>query len=381
LCKRCRSDAPLATESAPTPVIDLPLGATEDRVVGALDIERAPTRGEKAFEPGLLAAAHRGFLYIDRGEPARRSCGRSAARRRRLGREGGGARGAVAAPSGALRAGRVGQPRGGGLRPRLLDRFGLSVEISSPRVLADRVQVLRRRDAYDRDPHAFAAGWTAADAEAGATVTAARARLPDVTIPDDILETAAALCLALGADGLRGEVTLMRVERARAALTGDMQADKSHLRAVAPSALRHRLRRDPLDEAGSSVRVERAGRACDHRGSGRVSEARTIAPVAPAPAPAPAPGIAKAPSAAGEAPTAAGKAHSGGDARARWRDAALGAALLAVDPEGLGGALARARAGPARDAWLTRWRALQQGPAPRRIPLTSRTRSCSAGWI
>lgn len=222
-----------------------------------------------------------------------------------------------------------GNPEEGGLRPRLLDRFGLSVEISSPRVLADRVQVLRRRDAYDRDPHAFAAGWTAADAEAGATVTAARARLPDVTIPDDILETAAALCLALGADGLRGEVTLMRVERARAALTGDMQADKSHLRAVAPSALRHRLRRDPLDEAGSSGRVERAGRAGDHRGSGRVSEARTIAPAAPAPAPAPAPGIAKAPSAAGEAPTAAGKAHSGGDARAlarrgAWRGAAGG---------------------------------------------------------
>jgi magnesium chelatase subunit I len=92
-----------------------------------------------------------------------------------------------------------------------------------------------------------------------------------VTIPDDILETAAALCLALGADGLRGEVTLMRVERARAALTGDMQADKSHLRAVAPSALRHRLRRDPLDEAGSSGRVERAGRAGGS--SGRVERA------------------------------------------------------------------------------------------------------------
>lgn len=249
-------DAP--AETVPTPVVDLPLGATEDRVVGALDIERALTRGEKAFEPGLLAAAHRGFLYIDEVNLLEdhvvdllldvAASGENVVEREGL---------SLRHPARFVLVG-SGNPEEGELRPQLLDRFGLSVEIASPRELSERVEVLRRRDAYDRDPAAFAEAWAEADRAAREDILAARERLPGVETPDAVLEKSAELCLALGADGLRGELTLMRAARALAACEGAPAADMSHLRAVAPSALRHRLRRDPLDEAGSTARVARA---------------------------------------------------------------------------------------------------------------------------
>jgi len=241
----------------PRPVIDLPLGVTEDRVVGALDIEKALRKGEKAFEPGLLARANRGFLYIDEVNLLEdhivdllldvAATGENVVERDGL---------SVRHPARFVLVG-SGNPEEGELRPQLLDRFGLSVEVETPRDIEDRIEVVRRRDAFERDPAAFAAQWAEAEAGLRARIETAQARLDAVEAPEAALRQAAQLCLALGADGLRGELTLIRAARAQAALDGSDAIEASHLKAVAPSALRHRLRRDPLDEAGSGARIER----------------------------------------------------------------------------------------------------------------------------
>ncbi len=258
-CPHCsgRADA-RRSHLAPVPVVDLPLGATEDRVVGALDLERALTRGEKAFEPGLLARANRGFLYIDEVNLLDdhlvdllldvAASGINTVEREGL---------SIRHPAKFVLVG-SGNPEEGELRPQLLDRFGLAVEVTTPTDLPTRIDVVRRRDAYERDPAGFCASYAKADRALQKRLTAARARLPGLDVPDATLEAAARLCLALGTDGLRGELTLMRTARALAAYEGAETVGIDHLRQVAPSALRHRLRRNPLDESGSTARVARA---------------------------------------------------------------------------------------------------------------------------
>ena len=152
----------------------------------------------------------------------------------------------------------TGNPEEGELRPQLLDRFGMSVEVKTPGDLRSRIEVVRRRDDFERDSATFIAAWTKEEAKLRKKITSARERLPSVTVSDTTLERAAKLCMALGTDGLRGELTLMRAARALAALDGTKAVGDEHLRRVAPSALRHRLRRNPLDDAGSGVRVDRA---------------------------------------------------------------------------------------------------------------------------
>ncbi len=243
--------------SRPTPVIDLPLGATEDRVVGALDIERALTRGEKAFEPGLLARANRGYLYIDEVNLLEdhivdllldvAQSGENVVEREGL---------SIRHPARFVLVG-SGNPEEGELRPQLLDRFGLSVEVKSPNDIEERIEVIRRRDAFENDHAAFMKRWRSADTKIRNRILTARDVLPKIETPDSILRDCAALCIALGSDGLRGELTLLRTARALAAYEGDTVLTRDHLRAIAPSALSHRLRRDPLDEAGSATRVAR----------------------------------------------------------------------------------------------------------------------------
>lgn len=241
----------------PTPVIDLPLGATEDRVVGALDIERALTRGEKAFEPGLLARANRGYLYIDEVNLLEdhivdllldvAQSGENVVEREGL---------SIRHPARFVLVG-SGNPEEGELRPQLLDRFGLSVEVTSPRDIETRVEVMRRRDAYENDNAAFMKKWRAKDSALRKAILTARANLPGLQTPGVVLHDCAALCIALGSDGLRGELTLLRAARAQAAFEGADKVTRQHLKTVATSALSHRLRRDPLDEAGSGARVAR----------------------------------------------------------------------------------------------------------------------------
>ena len=257
-CDDCRVRQSRQTAKVPVPVVDLPLGATEDRVVGALDLERALTRGEKAFEPGLLARANRGFLYVDEVNLLEdhlvdllldvAATGQNVVEREGL---------SIRHPARFVLVG-SGNPEEGELRPQLLDRFGLSVEVRTPADLPTRIEVVRRRDAFDRDPSAFVAAWAKEEARLRRRIVAAKARLPEVSVGDAALERVAQLCLALGTDGLRGELTLMRAARAVASIDGDLEVSDLHLRRVAPAALRHRLRRDPLDESGSTARVERA---------------------------------------------------------------------------------------------------------------------------
>lgn len=246
-----------AVESRSAPVIDLPLGVSEDRVLGALDIERALTRGEKAFEPGLLARANRGYLYIDEVNLLEdhivdllldvAQSGENLVEREGL---------SIRHPARFVLIG-SGNPEEGELRPQLLDRFGLSVEVTSPRDIETRVSVIQRRDAFDRDPVGFMAEWAGAEADLSAAIVSGRDRLAGVATPSTSLYDCAALCIALGSDGLRGELTLLRAARALAAWQGDAAVTRAHLKTVAPMALRHRLRRDPLDEAGSTTRVQR----------------------------------------------------------------------------------------------------------------------------
>lgn len=263
LCEECqhrarKANGALKSRRVPVPVVDLPLGATEDRVVGALDLERALSHGEKAFEPGLLARAHRGFLYIDEVNLLEdhlvdllldvAASGENVVEREGL---------SVRHPARFVLIG-SGNPEEGELRPQLLDRFGLSVEVRTPDDLKTRIEVVRRRDAFEQDAQGFTTRWKKEDGRIRRRIESARARLSAVQVPDAALERAARLCMGLGTDGLRGELTLIRAARAVASLEGDTTVGDAHLRRVAPAALRHRLRRNPLDEAGSSARVERA---------------------------------------------------------------------------------------------------------------------------
>lgn len=246
------------TVSRPTPVVDLPLGVTEDRVTGALDIERALTRGEKAFQPGLLAQANRGYLYIDEVNLLEdhivdllldvAQSGENVVEREGL---------SIRHPARFVLVG-SGNPEEGELRPQLLDRFGLSVEVRSPSDIDERIEVVRRRDAYETNPKNFLRRFRPKDREIRDRILAARETLPETETKKTILRDCAQLCVTLGADGLRGELTLLKSARALAAYDGETVVTRDHLRAVAPLALAHRLRRDPLDEAGSSARVARA---------------------------------------------------------------------------------------------------------------------------
>ena len=260
-CEECEArklKGALKSHAVPVPVVDLPLGATEDRVVGALDLERALAQGIKAFEPGLLARANRGFLYIDEVNLLEdhlvdllfdvAASGENVVEREGL---------SVRHPARFVLVG-SGNPEEGELRPQLLDRFGLSVEVRTPQDLPSRVEVVKRRDAFERDGEAFGKAWAKEEARVRRQIVAGRARIGDVSVPDAALERAAQLCMALGTDGVRGELTLIRAARAFAALQGDAVVGDAHLKRIAPPALRHRLRRNPLDDAGSSVRVDRA---------------------------------------------------------------------------------------------------------------------------
>ena len=242
----------------PTPVVDLPLGVTEDRVLGALDIEKALSEGIKDFEPGLLAKANRGYLYIDEINLLEdhivdllldvAQSGENLVEREGL---------SIRHDARFILIG-SGNPEEGELRPQLLDRFGLSVEVASPRDIDARIEVIERRDAFERDQKAFMKRWRARDTRLRNRILAARDALDGVATPKAALRDCAELCLTVGSDGLRGELTLLNAARAHAAFHERAEVTRDDVLAVAPSTLRHRLRRDPLDEAGSTTRVARA---------------------------------------------------------------------------------------------------------------------------
>ncbi|NBX54591.1 MAG: magnesium chelatase ATPase subunit I [Betaproteobacteria bacterium] len=260
-CPVCQTKSPnakLPLERLPVAVVDLPLGATEDRVVGALDLEKALSQGIKQFSPGLLAQAHRGFLYIDEVNLLDdhlvdllidvAASGENLVEREGL---------SVRHPARFVLVG-SGNPEEGELRPQLLDRFGLSVQVRTPQDLALRVEIIKRRDGFEKDPAAFKAQWQKENQKLQKRIVKARERMAHVSVSDDMLLLCARLCQQLGTDGLRAELTLLRATRALAALQGQSSVQAVHLQSMAPLALRHRLRRNPLDDTDSGTRVQRS---------------------------------------------------------------------------------------------------------------------------
>ncbi|MEV7236077.1 putative cobaltochelatase [Streptomyces sp. NPDC051020] len=230
--------------------VELPVGASEDRLVGALDIERALTDGVKAFEPGLLADAHRGILYVDEVNLLHDHLvdlllDAAAMGASYVEREGVSVRHAAR----FLLVGTM-NPEEGELRPQLLDRFGLTVEVAASRDTDQRVEVVRRRLAYDDDPAGFAARWAEEEGELRERIAAARALLPHVVLGDRALRQIAATCAAFEVDGMRADIVMARTATALAAWAGRTDVLAEDVRQAALLALPHRRRRNPFDAPG-----------------------------------------------------------------------------------------------------------------------------------
>ncbi|MBT2456452.1 putative cobaltochelatase [Streptomyces sp. ISL-86] len=234
----------------PARMVELPVGASEDRLVGALDIERALAEGVKAFEPGLLADAHRGILYVDEVNLLHDHLidlllDAAAMGASYVEREGVSVRHAAR----FLLVGTM-NPEEGELRPQLLDRFGLTVEVAASREPAQRVEVVRRRLAYEDDPVGFATRWAADEHDVRARVVAARALLPQVALGDNALLQIAATCAGFEVDGMRADIVMARTATALAAWAGRTGVRKEDVRQAALLALPHRRRRNPFDAPG-----------------------------------------------------------------------------------------------------------------------------------
>jgi len=242
----------------PTPVaavrgarlVELPVGASEDRLVGSLDLERALTQGVSAYEPGLLAGAHRGVLYVDEVNLLHdhlvdllldaAALGTSYVEREGV---------SVRHPARFLLVGTM-NPEEGELRPQLLDRFGLTVEVAGTRDPAERTEVVRRRLAYEADPSSFAARWLEDDVALAGRIAAARERLPLVRLGDRALREITTVCAAFGVDGLRADIVTAKAALALAAWAGRHEVGTDDVRTAARLALPHRRRRTPFEAPG-----------------------------------------------------------------------------------------------------------------------------------
>ncbi|HMI23156.1 MAG TPA: AAA family ATPase, partial [Streptosporangiaceae bacterium] len=234
-------------ELRPVTLAELPVGATEDRLTGSLDIERVLTAGTTAFQPGLLAAAHRGVLYVDEVNLLHDHLVDLLLDAAALGvnyveREGVSVRHA----SRFLLVGTM-NPEEGELRPQLLDRFGLTVQVTASQDWAERAEVVRRRLAFEADPADFITRFSADTATLAAQVAAARDRLPGVDLPDAALRQICAVCGSFGVDGMRADLVIARAAMAHAAWQGRLEVDAEDIRAAARLALPHRRRRQPFD--------------------------------------------------------------------------------------------------------------------------------------
>lgn len=248
----------IKTVNIAVPVVDLPLGATEDRVCGTLDIERALTQGVQSFSPGLLARANRGFLYIDEVNLLEdhlvdvlldvAASGVNVVEREGI---------SIRHPARFVLVG-SGNPEEGDLRPQLLDRFGLHARITTITSAAERVEIVKRRRAYDADPFAFAEEWEKEQTRLRRKIRAAQKKLPEVVLSDQVLYKIAELCVKLEIDGHRGELTISRAATALAAFEGRKEVRDDDIRRVAMLALRHRLRKDPLETQDDEVKIEQA---------------------------------------------------------------------------------------------------------------------------
>ncbi|WP_338892802.1 magnesium chelatase subunit D family protein [Rhodococcus sovatensis] len=234
----------------PARLVELPVGATEDRVVGSLDLEKVLRDGERAFQPGLLAAAHRGVLYVDEVNLLHDHLvdvllDAAAMGRVHIERDGV----SHSHPAQFVLVGTM-NPEEGELRPQLLDRFGLAVDVRASRDVDTRMEVVRRRLNYERNPEVFAAAYSAEDEEVAARIRRARAVVDDVVLDDTELRRIAALCASFDVDGMRADLVVARTATAHAAWRGSAVVEEADVRVAAELALPHRRRRDPFDEPG-----------------------------------------------------------------------------------------------------------------------------------
>ena len=237
-------------ESCPVRLVELPVGATEDRVVGSIHLEKALSEGKAEYEPGLLAKAHRGILYVDEVNLLHdhlvdllldaAAMGRSTVERDGISME---------HEARFVLVGTM-NPEEGELRPQLLDRFGLTVEVAAPRDPALRAEVVRRRIAFEADPNAFAAQWADEEAAYTARLVAAQKLVREVDLPDAMLLAIAELCAACEVDGMRADIVTARAATAHAAWHGRSSVTREDIRAAARLALPHRRRRNPFDAPG-----------------------------------------------------------------------------------------------------------------------------------
>ena len=231
-------------------LVELPIGATEDRVIGSLDLQRVLRDGEHAFSPGLLSRAHGGVLYVDEVNLLHDHLvdlllDAAAMGRVHVERDG-------ISHSHEARFVLIGtmNPEEGELRPQLLDRFGLTVDVHASRDIDVRTQVIRQRMDYEADPDAFAQRYAADDAELARRIVSARQLVDDVVLPDNELRRIAALCAAFDVDGMRADLVIARTAVAHAAWCGCDTVSERDIRVAAELALPHRRRRDPFDDPG-----------------------------------------------------------------------------------------------------------------------------------
>ena len=242
--------ADAATETRPVRLVELPVGATEDRVLGSLHLERALSDGKAEYEPGLLARAHRGILYVDEVNLLHdhlvdllldaAAMGRSTVERDGI---------SVAHAARFVLVGTM-NPEEGELRPQLLDRFGLTVQVAAPRDPAVRVEVVRRRMAFDADPAGFVASYAEAEAAFTDRVQQAQKLVPQVLLSDAAVLTIAEVCAAFDVDGMRADLVTARAAIAHAAWNGRVAVTRADIRAAALLSLPHRRRRNPFDAPG-----------------------------------------------------------------------------------------------------------------------------------
>lgn len=254
LCSYCRDKVAqhgeLPSERRAMRVVELPLGVTEDRLIGTLDIEHAITKGEKKFEPGILADANRNFLYVDEVNLLEdhivdllldaAAMGVNTVEREGI---------SFVHPARFILVGTM-NPEEGDLRPQFLDRFGLCVRITALQNKAERKEVLQRRAAFDADPEAFFRKWEDKQRSLAARISQAKERLRKIGWNDECLNRIVEITTALSLDGHRGDIVIMKTAQAIAALRGAEAINADHIREAAHLALRHRMKRLPFEEIG-----------------------------------------------------------------------------------------------------------------------------------
>lgn len=254
--KKIEKNEELILQATKVPMVDLPLGATEDRVCGTIDIEKALAEGVKAFEPGLLAKANRGILYVDEvnlldDHLVDVLLDAAASGWNTVEREGI----SIFHPARFILIG-SGNPEEGELRPQLLDRFGMHAQVGTVKDPELRVQIVEERSRFDQNPQAFRITYQTSQQRLRSQIDQARSLLPEVSIQHDFKIKISQICAELNVDGLRGDIVTNRAAKALAAFEGKTEVEIQHISKVITLCLRHRLRKDPLESIDSGLLVK-----------------------------------------------------------------------------------------------------------------------------